>query len=107
MVRRRWLTIAAFCDVWSFIPSYLFCPPIPPELLGNAVIIPGDNDDAGVQVTFKLLSVDPANYDDAPSEGIRRLLQIATKQPIPKGELYDASIIGEHSVWCHTSRVAS
>jgi hypothetical protein len=98
----------AFCDVWAFIPTHLFCPPIPSELLGNAVVIPGndnDNDngndrDAGVQVTFKLLSVDPANYDDAPSEGIRRLLQIATRQHIPKGQVYDTSIIGEWSDLC-------
>jgi 5-oxoprolinase (ATP-hydrolysing) len=66
----------AFCDVWAFIPTHLFR-------------------ESGVQVTFKLLSVDPANYDDAPSEGIRRLLQIATRQHIPKGRVYDTSIIGE------------
>jgi 5-oxoprolinase (ATP-hydrolysing) len=89
----------AFCDVWAFIPTHLFCPPIPSELLGKAVVIPGNGSgsdrESGVQVTFKLLSVDPANYDDAPSEGIRRLLQIATRQHIPKGQVYDTSIIGE------------
>ncbi|WVR09658.1 hypothetical protein IAU60_006733 [Kwoniella sp. DSM 27419] len=82
-----------FCDVWAFIPTHLFNAPIPAELLGNADIIPGDERDGGVQVTFKLLSVDPANYDDAPSEGIRRLLQIVKKEPVPRGELYDTSLI--------------
>ncbi|WWC92039.1 uncharacterized protein L201_006993 [Kwoniella dendrophila CBS 6074] len=82
-----------FCDVWAFIPNHLFHAPIPAELLGNADIIPGDEQDGGVQITFKLLSVDPANYDDAPSEGIRRLLQIVKKGAIPRGQLYDTSLI--------------
>ncbi|KAK8853496.1 hypothetical protein IAR55_004203 [Kwoniella newhampshirensis] len=82
-----------FCDVWAFIPTHLWAPPIPVELLGNADIIPGDESDGGVQITFKLLSVDPANYDDAPSEGIRRLLQIVKKEAVPRGELYDTSLI--------------
>ncbi|WRT69927.1 uncharacterized protein IL334_006918 [Kwoniella shivajii] len=82
-----------FCDVWAFIPSHLYTPPIPLELLGNADIITGDQVDQGVQVTFKLLSVDPANYDDAPSEGIRRLLQIVKKEKVLKGEVYDTSLI--------------
>ncbi|WWC72324.1 uncharacterized protein I206_106286 [Kwoniella pini CBS 10737] len=82
-----------FCDVWAFIPNHLFNPPIPLELLGNADIIPGDESDNGVQVTFKLLSVDPANYDDAPSEGIRRLLQIVKKQEVSREGLYDTSLI--------------
>ncbi|WWC64907.1 uncharacterized protein I303_107521 [Kwoniella dejecticola CBS 10117] len=82
-----------FCDVWAFIPHHLYSPPIPLELLGNADIIPGDQEDDGVQITFKLLSVDPATYDDAPSEGIRKLLQIVKKEIIPRGELYDTSVI--------------
>lgn len=32
---------------------------------------------------FKLLSVDPQNYPDAPTEGIRRVLERATGKPIP------------------------
>lgn len=84
----------AFCDVWAYIPSEHYHPPIDPSLLGNAVIIPARDDESGVQVTFKLLSVDPANYDDAPSEGIRRLLQIVHKKPISRGIQYDTSLIG-------------
>ncbi|KAK9772836.1 putative 5-oxoprolinase [Seiridium cardinale] len=47
--------------------------------------IPGQDD-----VVIKLLSVDPGNYDDAPSEGIRRVLELASgnlisrQTPIPK-----------------------
>ena len=34
--------------------------------------------------TAKLLSVDPSNYDDAPTEGIRRILESSLKQSIPR-----------------------
>ena len=34
----------------------------------------------------KLLSQDPTNYEDAPREGIRRILEIATGKPFPRGE---------------------
>ncbi|RPA79651.1 5-oxoprolinase [Ascobolus immersus RN42] len=44
-------------------------------------------------VIIKLLSVDPANYDDAPLEGIRRLLEIFTKKEIKRGEQIDTSQI--------------
>ncbi|RSH95814.1 hypothetical protein EHS25_000907 [Saitozyma podzolica] len=37
-------------------------------------------------IVVKLLSVDPANYDDAPTECIRRILEVVTGKPIPKGE---------------------
>ncbi|KAI4296421.1 hypothetical protein L6164_036380 [Bauhinia variegata] len=33
---------------------------------------------------LKLLSVDPANYDDAPVEGIRRILEECTREKIPR-----------------------
>lgn len=46
--------------------------------------IPGRDD-----IILKLLSVDPANYKDAPTEGIRRILEIATGQPHPRGQLLD------------------
>ncbi|ODQ81155.1 hypothetical protein BABINDRAFT_160555 [Babjeviella inositovora NRRL Y-12698] len=36
------------------------------------------------EYTFKLLSVDPSNYQDAPTEGIRRVLEHATGTDIPK-----------------------
>ncbi|OJJ43594.1 hypothetical protein ASPZODRAFT_19316 [Penicilliopsis zonata CBS 506.65] len=43
---------------------------------------------------FKLLSVDPQNYRDAPTEAIRRVLEIVEGRCIPKDELLDASSIG-------------
>lgn len=46
--------------------------------------IPGQDD-----IILKLLSVDPANYQDAPTEGIRRILELATGQPHPRGQLLD------------------
>ncbi|KAF2862235.1 5-oxoprolinase [Piedraia hortae CBS 480.64] len=44
-------------------------------------------------VLIKLLSVDPQNYDDAPLEGIRRLLSHFTGREIPRGEPLDTSPI--------------
>lgn len=40
-------------------------------------------------IILKLLSVDPQNYQDAPTEGIRRILELATGQPHPRGDLLD------------------
>ncbi|KAK7251784.1 hypothetical protein RIF29_35303 [Crotalaria pallida] len=42
--------------------------------------IPGQHDGR----VLKLLSVDPSNYDDAPVEGIRRILEEFTGQKIPR-----------------------
>ena len=42
---------------------------------------------------IKLLSEDPANYDDAPLEGIRRLMSRFLKRDIPRGEALDTSKI--------------
>lgn len=44
-------------------------------------------------VVLKLLSVDPANYPDAPLEGIRRLLEKLTGTSIPRGQPLDTSQI--------------
>lgn len=44
-------------------------------------IVPGRDD-----IVLKLLSVDPANYDDAPTEGIRRILEITGSSKIPRGQ---------------------
>lgn len=44
-------------------------------------------------VVIKLLSVDPSNYDDAPLEGIRRLLSKFTGEDIPRGTPLDTSKI--------------
>ncbi|ORX55169.1 hypothetical protein DM01DRAFT_1321549 [Hesseltinella vesiculosa] len=38
------------------------------------------------EFVVKLLSVDPANYKDAPTEGIRRILEMATKQSLPRDQ---------------------
>lgn len=43
-------------------------------------LIPGRDD-----IILKVLSVDPANYKDAPTEGIRRVLELATGKPHPRG----------------------
>jgi 5-oxoprolinase (ATP-hydrolysing) len=44
-------------------------------------------------IVIKLLSEDPSNYDDAPLEGIRRLLSKFTGREIPRGEVLDTSPI--------------
>ncbi|KAK8216349.1 hydantoinase [Phyllosticta capitalensis] len=54
-----------FCDFWARIP--------------------GRKDD----VVLKLLSVSPSEYEDAPTEGIRQILEIATGKTIPRGEPID------------------
>ncbi|KAK6841339.1 hypothetical protein PG987_002199 [Apiospora arundinis] len=47
----------------------------------------------GEDIVIKLLSEDPANYDDAPLEGIRRIMSHFTKRDIPRGEPLDTSQI--------------
>jgi len=42
---------------------------------------------------IKLLSEDPQNYNDAPLEGIRRLLSKFTGKEIPRGQPLDTSKI--------------
>ncbi|KAI1489123.1 hydantoinase [Biscogniauxia mediterranea] len=54
-----------FCDFWAHIP--------------------GNNDD----IVFKLLSVSPDEYEDAPTEGIRQILEKATGKSIPRGTPLD------------------
>jgi 5-oxoprolinase (ATP-hydrolysing) len=44
-------------------------------------------------VIIKLLSEDPSNYDDAPLEGIRRMLSKFTGKDVPRGEPLDTSKI--------------
>ncbi|GAB1212198.1 hypothetical protein ATERTT37_001330 [Aspergillus terreus] len=43
--------------------------------------LPGQPD-----IVLKLLSVDPANYDDAPTEGIRRVLSLHYGRELPRGQ---------------------
>jgi hypothetical protein len=47
-------------------------------------IVPGKQD-----ILIKLLSNDPTNYADAPTEGIRRILEQATGETIPRGQKID------------------
>ncbi|CAG8255788.1 unnamed protein product [Penicillium salamii] len=44
-------------------------------------------------IVIKLLSEDPSNYEDAPLEGIRRILSRFTGREIPRGEPIDTSLI--------------
>lgn len=47
----------------------------------------------GRDVVIKLLSEDPANYQDAPLEGIRRIMSHFLDRDIPRGEALDTSNI--------------
>lgn len=44
---------------------------------------------SGAYRTLKLLSVDPKNYADAPTEGIRRVLEAELQQPFPRNKRID------------------
>lgn len=46
-------------------------------------------------IVIKLLSVDPSNYDDAPLEGIRRLMSKFMNKNIPRGQPIDTTPIEE------------
>lgn len=48
--------------------------------------IPGKDGAQPRDIVVKLLSRDPSNYKDAPTEGIRRILSIATGREIPRSE---------------------
>ncbi|KAI5479281.1 5-oxoprolinase (ATP-hydrolyzing) [Pseudohyphozyma bogoriensis] len=52
----------------------------------------GISDSKG-NVLIKLLSVDPANYSDAPTEGIRRILEWFLDEKLPRSDLIDTSCI--------------
>lgn len=52
--------------------------------------VPGKED-----IVIKLLSVDPENYKDAPSEAIRRVLEIATGKKFPKGKKISLADVGK------------
>ncbi|KAI1473393.1 Hydantoinase B/oxoprolinase-domain-containing protein [Daldinia eschscholtzii] len=53
--------------------------------------VPGRED-----IVLKLLSVDPSSYDDAPAEGIRRVLEAVSGKPIPRGAPISKDLI--HSI---------
>lgn len=46
-------------------------------------------------IIFKLLSEDPANYTDAPTEAVRRVLDVVEGKAIPVGQKLDGTRIGE------------
>ena len=49
-------------------------------------------------IVIKLLSQDPGNYDDAPIEGIRRILEKATGRTLPRGEKLNTAEFANFSV---------
>eukprot|EP00842_Homolaphlyctis_polyrhiza_P000184 jgi/Hompol1/1166/HPOL_002658-RA len=68
-----------FTDCIAFVPHTIHPPNEPAPAPGFR------------QIVVKLLSVDPTNYSDAPREGIRRLLELATGIPHPRGVPVDTS----------------
>ncbi|MCO5597320.1 hypothetical protein L7F22_051396 [Adiantum nelumboides] len=66
---RRGIRIAidrggTFCDVFATIPDH-------------------------TPLAFKILSSDPSNYADAPTEAVRRVLSVARDRDIPRSERID------------------
>ncbi|KAI9740432.1 MAG: hypothetical protein M1834_005012 [Cirrosporium novae-zelandiae] len=57
-------------------------------------MVEGHKDD----IVVKLLSQDPANYADAPIEGIRRILEQATGQPFPRDQKLNIGDFSSFSV---------
>jgi 5-oxoprolinase (ATP-hydrolysing) len=47
------------------------------------------------EYVVKLLSEDPSNYKDAPTEGIRRIVELATGQKFPRSEPVPTKHIGK------------
>ncbi|KDR72862.1 hypothetical protein GALMADRAFT_73290 [Galerina marginata CBS 339.88] len=45
------------------------------------------------ELVVKLLSQDPGNYQDAPTEGIRRVLEVVTGETIPRGSILETEKI--------------
>jgi 5-oxoprolinase (ATP-hydrolysing) len=56
-------------------------------------IPPTKQGEAPTDIVIKLLSHDPANYNDAPTEGVRRILERAYDVSIPRGQKIDTSNI--------------
>jgi hypothetical protein len=68
-----------FTDCIAFVPNTIFPKGTePPKEPFRPIVV-------------KLLSVDPNNYQDAPREGIRRILEIATGISHPRDKLVDSS----------------
>ncbi|KAI1411984.1 Hydantoinase B/oxoprolinase-domain-containing protein [Hypoxylon sp. FL1857] len=77
-------------------------PPVQPKSVKFAIdrggtftdvfaAVPGRED-----IVLKLLSVDPSSYDDAPAEGIRRVLETISGKQIPRGAPIPKDLI--HSI---------
>ena len=73
-------------SAFSLTPSLSIPPPPPPLFFLPSLALPK------TRIT-KLLSVDPANYPDAPREGIRRILEEETGIPHPRDAPLDTSRI--------------
>lgn len=56
-------------------------------------------------IPVTLVSQDPANYRDAPTEGIRRILEVVTGTSIPRGQILKTDKIG--LLWVHGGRFLS
>lgn len=54
---------------------------------------PGD--DNYREFVVKLLSEDPSNYKDAPTEGIRRIVELATGEKHPRSKPVPTTAIGK------------
>lgn len=54
-----------------------------------------ENDDYK-EFVIKLLSEDPSNYKDAPTEGIRRIVELATGEKIPRSQPVPTRYIGKN-----------
>ena len=50
-------------------------------------------------IIFKLLSEDPANYRDAPTEAVRRVLEVVEGKSIPVSQKLDGTRIGKLAAW--------
>jgi 5-oxoprolinase (ATP-hydrolysing) len=53
--------------------------------------------------TFKLLSEDPHNYADAPTEAIRRILEEHTGLSIPRGQ--SIQVFSKHFLFCSKFKI--
>jgi 5-oxoprolinase (ATP-hydrolysing) len=68
-----------FTDCIAFVPDHIYpSGASKPKIKFRPIVV-------------KLLSVDPSNYADAPREGIRRILEIATGKPHPRDKPVDTS----------------
>ncbi|KAK8030255.1 hypothetical protein PG993_011546 [Apiospora rasikravindrae] len=76
--------------------------PVPPKSVKFAIDRGGTFTDVWASapgrddIVIKLLSVDPSNYEDAPAEGIRRVLETISGSTIPRGSLTPKELV--HSI---------